>query len=96
MSEEEKKMLKIFKAQVEKEEREYFSVNTYTQLLYDSHKTVLRLLEKKDKMIDLMAKEMKNKEYEYEDMCLYSEDCHGEYCEQCIKEHFRKKVENDN
>lgn len=56
---------------------------------------VLNLVEKKDKIIDLMAKEMKNKEYEYEDMCLYSEDCHGEYCEQCIKEYFRKKVENE-
>ena len=46
MTEEEKKLLKIFKAQVEKEETEYFSVNAYTQLLYDSHKTVLNLIEK--------------------------------------------------
>lgn len=44
LSEEEKKLLKIFKAQVEKEETEYFSVNAYTQLLYDSHKTVLNLI----------------------------------------------------
>ena len=46
LSEEEKKLLKIFKAQVEKEETEYFSVNAYTQLLYDSHKTVLNLITK--------------------------------------------------
>lgn len=62
LSEEEKKLLKIFKAQVEEEETEYFSVNAYTQLLYDSHKTVLNLItklqkenEEKDKQIDLMA-----------------------------------------
>ncbi len=62
LSEEEKKLLKIFKSQVEKEEVEYFSVNAYTQLLYDSHKTVLNLItklkkenEEKDKQIDLMA-----------------------------------------
>ena len=49
MTEEEKKLLKIFKAQVEKEETEYFSVNAYTQLLYDSHKTVLNLITKLEK-----------------------------------------------
>lgn len=49
MSEEEKKLLKIFKAQVEKEETEYFSVNAYIQLLYDSHKTVLNLITKLQK-----------------------------------------------
>lgn len=64
LSEEEKKLLKIFKAQVEKEETEYFSVNAYTQLLYDSHKTVLNLItklqkenEEKDKQIDLILNE---------------------------------------
>ena len=49
MLSEEKKLLKIFKAQVEKEETEYFSVNAYTQLLYDSHKTVLNLITKLQK-----------------------------------------------
>lgn len=64
LSEEEKKLLKIFKSQVEKEEVEYFSVNAYTQLLYDSHKTVLNLItklkkenEEKDKQIDLILNE---------------------------------------
>ncbi len=49
LSEEEKKLLKIFKAQVAKEETEYFSVNAYTQLLYDSHKTVLNLITRLEK-----------------------------------------------
>lgn len=49
LSEKEKKLLKIYKAQVEKEENEYFSVNAYTQLLYDSHKTVLNLITKLQK-----------------------------------------------
>ena len=69
-------------------------VGNLEEALKDTN-TLLNLIEKQDKIIDLMAKEMKNKEYEYEDMCLYSEDCHGEYCEQCIKEYFRKKVENE-
>ena len=63
LSEDEKKLLKIFKAQVEKEETEYFSVNAYTQLLYDSHKTVLNLItklqkenEEKDKTIEKYIK----------------------------------------
>ena len=57
LSEEEKKLLKIFKSQVEKEETEYFSVNVYTQLLYDSHKTVLNLitkLQKENEKLNLM------------------------------------------
>ena len=49
LSEEEKKLLKIFKAQVAKEETEYFTVNAYTQLLYDSHKTALNLINRLQK-----------------------------------------------
>ena len=52
MLSEEKKLLKIFKAQVEKEETEYFSVNAYTQLLYDSHKTVLNLITKQSNILN--------------------------------------------
>lgn len=59
MSEDEKKLLKIFKAQVEKEETEYFSVNAYTQLLYDSHKFILRLIDKQHKEIDRLQEENK-------------------------------------
>ena len=74
LSEEEKKLLKIFKAQVE-EETEYFSVNAYTQLLYDSHKTVLNLItklqkenEEKDKIIyEIARSNVKLKGYEIEE-----------------------------
>lgn len=93
LSEDEKKLLKIFKAEVEKEESEYFSVNAYTQLLYDSHKTVLNIItklqkeneymhqeldkqqitinnytkenEEKDRQIDLMAEEIKERKYNF-------------------------------
>ena len=64
LSKEEKKLLKIFKAQVAKEETEYFTVNAYTQLLYDSHKTALNLInrlqnenEEKNKIIKLFEHE---------------------------------------
>lgn len=81
-------------------------INTYLDLSKDnfqiksktiidwskSTETVLNLLQTQNKMIELMAEEMKTKEYEYEDMCLYSEDCHGEYCEKCIIEYFRNKA----
>lgn len=75
LSEEEKKLLKIFKAQVEEEETEYFSVNAYTQLLYDSHKTVLNLItklqkenEEKDKIIyEIARSNVKLKGYEIEE-----------------------------
>lgn len=46
LSEDEKKLLKIFKAEVEKEEVYYFNADAYTQLLYDSHKTALNLIER--------------------------------------------------
>ena len=62
LSEEEKKLLKIFKSQVEKEETEYFSVNAYTQLLYDSHKTVLNLITKLQKENDLLNEYVKENE----------------------------------
>lgn len=65
--------------------------NTIMAIL-DERENLLKAYKQDEKMIDLMAEEMKSKEYEYEDMCLYSEDCHGEYCEKCIKEYFRKKV----
>lgn len=103
MNEEEKKAIEQLENYIKEpyslkiDERTGFTrVNTKFHL--PSEKTIqiiLNLIEKQDKIIDLMAAEMKSKEYEYEDMCLYSEDCHGEYCEHCIKEYFRKKVEND-
>ena len=64
LSEEEKKLLKIFKAQVEKEETEYFSVNVYTQLLYDSHKTVLNIITKLQKENEHQTEKINNQKCE--------------------------------
>ena len=64
----------------------------FTKLDLKCINIALNLIETQNKMIELMAEEMKTKEYEYEDMCLYSEDCHGEYCEKCIIEYFRNKA----
>ena len=116
MSEEEYKLLKIFKAQVTKEETEYFTVNAYTQLLYDSHKTVLNLIEKlqeenkdfkrafdketadrsndllelqkKDKMIDLMAEELKKHIFILSDGSTITS-------KKGIKEYYEQKAIND-
>lgn len=97
LNRDEKNLLKIFKAQVEKEETEYFSVNAYTQLLYDSHKTVLNLItelqkesEEKDKMINLMAKYIA-KEDTTEEFCDYKTVC-DQNCEECVVQHFKDKV----
>ena len=102
LSEEEKKLLKIFKAQVAKEETEYFTVNAYTQLLYDSHKTALNLInrlqkenEQKDKQIDLMAGYISNLDID-ENICKEQSDNNCDDinreadCKDCIKQYFEK------
>jgi hypothetical protein len=65
----------------------------------DEVKTLLNLIEKKDKIIDLMAEFIKKRNSsDVIDYC-NTENCTYEktYCDtSCIKEYFRKKVENDN
>ena len=107
LSEEEKKLLKIFKAQVEEEETEYFSVNAYTQLLYDSHKTVLNLItklqkenEEKDKQIDLMANSILTREIgknscQFNKTCTKFEKGRDIHCKDCVKQYFERKVEDE-
>lgn len=54
-------------------------------------------LDKKDKVIDLMAKELLKDDFEYEDACKYcehnNEDCHGDYCAEARIKYFYKQVE---
>ena len=99
INEEKKKLLKIFKAQVAKEETEYFTVNAYTQLLYDSHKTALNLInrlqkenEEKDKQIDLMAEEINETDRGYTDYCEMKIEC-DRNCKDCIKRYYERKSE---
>ena len=107
LSEDEKKLLKIFKAQVAKEETEYFTVNAYTQLLYDSHKTVLNLItklqkenEEKDKQIDLMAEHIVSSAIVDDTVCAIKCDCESDVLEDCshekmlncTKQYFETKV----
>ena len=63
MSDEENKMLEIFKKEVEKEQNEYEQVNEYTKFYYNNHKFILNLIEKQSKEIE----ELKENECVYKD-----------------------------
>ena len=56
LSDEEKKMLEIFKKEVEKEQNEYEQVNEYTKFYYNNHKFILNLIEKQSKEIEELKK----------------------------------------
>lgn len=57
MTDEENKMLEIFKKEVEKEQNEYEQVNEYTKFYYNNHKFILNLIEKQSKEIEELKKE---------------------------------------
>lgn len=60
--------------------------------------TVLNLIEKKDKIIDLMAEYISNLDIE-EDICIKNTTntdlCNEDYtkCKECVIEHFNRKIE---
>ena len=56
LSDEENKMLEIFKKEVEKEQNEYEQVNEYTKFYYNNHKFILNLIEKQSKEIEELNK----------------------------------------
>lgn len=62
LSDEEKKMLEIFKKEVEKEQNEYEQVNEYTKFYYNNHKFILNLIEKQSKEIEELNKSDESKE----------------------------------
>ncbi len=62
LSDEEKKMLEIFKKEVEKEQNEYEQVNEYTKFCYNNHKFILNLIEKQSKEIEELKNEIMEKE----------------------------------
>lgn len=61
--------------------------------------TVLSELEKKDKVINEMAKHIQENEFYDDIICMEknckNEECHGECGEDCIKEYFTNKVERE-
>ena len=59
LSDEEKKMLEIFKKEVEKEQNEYEQVNEYTKFYYNNHKFILNLIEKQSKEIEELKETLK-------------------------------------
>lgn len=77
--------------------------------IQEEHQTVLDLLykykeqqaelEKKDKVINEMAKHIQENEFYDDIICMEknckNEECHGECGEDCIKEHFTNKVERE-
>ena len=105
MSEEEKNIVEILKADKKMLEENYtFGKQAKLEMANDIEKG-LNLIEKQDKMIDLMAEYMKENLYDGEKMYI----CNGftyeiktcacmnenESCKEKIKEQFRKKVKND-
>lgn len=63
--------------------------------------TVLNLLEKKDKIIDLMAMAIDNEPLPTEEYCIFRNfDCPAvggnRDCKDCVKQYFERKVENGN
>ena len=97
-SEEEKKAIYELKCAIDtKKESEDYEDKQDLPIL----ETLLNLIEKQDKMIDLMAKYIDD--YSIEDEFCTKKNCyaddyingHCEKCLNCIKEHFRKKVEDE-
>ena len=71
LSDEENKMLEIFKKEVEKEQNEYEQVNEYTKFYYNNHKFILNLIEKQSKEIEGLKEDNKKKSIviiEYQDL----------------------------
>ena len=103
MNEEEKKVIEELK--IIRNSAIGSNFGTYCYKLSEKERktiqTTLNLIEKQDKMIDLMAEYIDGHTYR-DDECgceleyekgVYCEE--NEYCKSCIKEYFRKKVEND-
>jgi len=63
LSDEENKMLEIFKKEVEKEQNEYEQVNEYTKFYYNNHKFILNLIEKQSKEIEKYKNVINNREF---------------------------------
>lgn len=69
--------------------------------LQNDIETVLNLLEKKDKIIDLMAIAISNEPLPTEEYCIFRNfDCPevggNRDCKECVKQYFERKVENGN
>lgn len=94
MNEEEAiEQLKIIKNNIDKK-----YINTKNSKAIE---TVLNLLEKKDKMIDLMAIAIGNEPLPTEEYCIFRNfDCPAvggnRDCKECVKQYFERKVENGN
>ena len=118
MSEEEKKAIEYYKDKEVTFEIEGFDVEAFKKALgiteedsFENHqirfKTLINLIEKQDKIIDLMAEYIKRDTVFYdtegisscdlseEKYCKCSKHNNGANCKDCIKEYFRKKVENE-
>ncbi len=87
----------------EEEAIEYLKNYKYDNEVKESIEIVLNLLEKKDKQIDEMAKEINkitSEKYKIKHICekgkCVYEECHEDDWNDCIKQYFERKVENGN
>lgn len=100
-----KKHIKYFEEQIkfiEATDRDYYDeeLELY-QNRVKQFNTVLSMLEEKDKIIDLMANHIATSDSdlcEYLDItnkCKYYAGENGKLCDECIKQYFEKKVEEE-
>lgn len=79
-----------------KEKDEYIKdANDITTEMSNDIKKLTSEIEKKDKIIDLMAEEINQLGGDYDDFCIdtvWNEDC-DEDCKNCIKQYFERKSE---
>lgn len=77
---------------------QYDCNNYYSRYDLDCIETILNLLEKKDKIIDLMIKVMIDSsicDYFIKQNCKHYAGENKKLCDVCIKEYFERKVENE-
>lgn len=101
MTKEQEKVIECFKEIIKQTEEANecgLSTNDFSEeirIYYEVLNLIQQLQkesEKKDKIIDLMAKEINKTDRGYYDYCNSTKECTGEECVNCIKQYFEKKA----
>lgn len=98
MTEEEKEAIETMKRWIEYEKQNKDKINKANELI-EIQETVLNLIQKKDKQIDLMTEYIDSNNYVDNEECQFQWDfnikeCKGNGdCKNCIKQNFEKKAE---
>lgn len=93
MNEKEKEAIERCKQLIKVEHANWIGISNQLAII-----TLLNLIEKKDKIIDLMAESISNLDID-EDICMKNiantDLCNEDYtkCKECVIEHFNQKIE---